>query len=127
MANWKTGAAGLSNTAFIVEAIPTATYNATTSATTKGLVPAAAPTDVSAGKFLRADGAWAIPSGTPVFSHQQMTASLQWTIAHNLGRYPAISVFSLGGQEIEADVINLSTNVAQVNFNLPVTGTAICV
>lgn len=130
MANWNASSTLVlmpNNIQQIVSMIPTASGNETTG-TTKGLVPGATSGDITSGKFLRADATWASPgSASQTYIHQQSSAASIWTIAHNLGRNPIVRVFSVGGQEIEADIININLNVVQINFVVPVVGSAICV
>jgi hypothetical protein len=47
-----------------------------------------------------------------------------WTINHNLGRYPVVETFSVGGQEIVGSVLQTSVNQTQVSFSSAVAGTA---
>lgn len=48
----------------------------------------------------------------------------EWVINHNLGYYPSTKIYSLGGQEIEASVLNTSTNQVLVDFETPSSGFA---
>ncbi len=58
------------------------------------------------------------------YSHQQWVASQVWTINHNLGIRPTVSILDAGGNEIEAEVAHLSANQLQIRFVLPVAGLA---
>jgi hypothetical protein len=58
------------------------------------------------------------------FVHTQASGSAAWIINHNLGRRPLISVLSPGGVEVEAEVVHVSINQAQVLFATPTTGSA---
>lgn len=58
------------------------------------------------------------------YDFTQASASATWTIAHNLGYKPSVSAFSVGGVEMMASVTHLSTNTLQLDFNLPVAGSA---
>lgn len=58
------------------------------------------------------------------YSHTQGVAAATWTIAHNLGLKPGVSVFTSGGVEIEGDVLQLSDNVTQITFLTPIAGVA---
>ncbi len=60
-----------------------------------------------------------------VFEHVQMSASLSWTVNHNLGRFPSVTVMTVGGLEMEPDVLHVSNNQTQINFVTPVAGRAI--
>ena len=50
------------------------------------------------------------------------SASSTWTVNHNLGREPVIQVLTAGGVEMEAAIVHVSSNQAQVNFASPQTG-----
>ena len=58
------------------------------------------------------------------YDFTQASAATTWTIAHNLGYKPSVSAFSAGGVEMVASVPHLSPDVLQLNFNLPVAGSA---
>jgi hypothetical protein len=66
------------------------------------------------------------PSGAAQdsFDFTQASPALQWSISHNLGRRPIVELFSVGGAEIEADVIHLSNDQVIVNFVIPTAGSA---
>ena len=47
-----------------------------------------------------------------------------WVVNHNLGRSPAgVTITSLGGVELLADVQNVSVNQTRVYFEVPTAGT----
>ena len=58
------------------------------------------------------------------YDYTQSSPLETWTIAHNLGYRPSVSVSSVGGVEIVASVIHLSLDVMQLSFNTPVAGSA---
>lgn len=60
------------------------------------------------------------------FDFTQGSAASTWTIAHNLGKHPNISIYTVGGVEVEAAIIHLSSNVAQILFDAPFSGYAVC-
>lgn len=66
------------------------------------------------------------PSGSSgaSFNHTQGGAASVWTINHNLGFKPSLTLFDVGGAEMEADVLHLTLNTTQVTFNSPVAGSA---
>jgi hypothetical protein len=66
------------------------------------------------------------PSGDAANSvnWQQTTPSLIWTIAHNLGFYPSVEIYSDGGLRLYGQVHNLSLNLLNITFNTAVSGTA---
>lgn len=64
-------------------------------------------------------------SGSGVaFIHQQWVASAIWTINHNMGLRPSVSILDAGGNEVEADVVHISANQLQIRFAIPVAGLA---
>lgn len=66
------------------------------------------------------------PSGaaSSAYVHTQPSASDTWTIAHNLGFYPDVAVFTVGGVEVVAQVTHTSTLVTVVQFAAPMSGSA---
>lgn len=63
------------------------------------------------------------PSGAS-YDHTQAVAASTWTIPHNLGFFPAVDVFTVGGLKVVADVQHLSVNTAVVTLLAPMAGTA---
>ena len=59
------------------------------------------------------------------FDFVQASPAAVWTINHNLGRPVAAAVYSVGGMELEADVVNISANQTQVLFVSPTAGSAV--
>ncbi|CAL4868208.1 hypothetical protein MMA231_02483 [Asticcacaulis sp. MM231] len=68
------------------------------------------------------------PPGDPAnrYEHLQASPAVQWTVNHNLGRKPHVSVRSVGGVEVLADVVHQSLNQLTVNFAAPYTGSVDC-
>lgn len=66
------------------------------------------------------------PKGDPnqgtVFT--QSSPSATWTLNHNLGFKPAVTVYSAGGMQVGADVVHISNNQTQIFFASPQAGTA---
>lgn len=60
------------------------------------------------------------------YEHLQSTPSVMWTINHNLGRKPLVSVFSPGGLEIICEVLHNGLNQVYVYFDSPQSGSAVC-
>lgn len=58
------------------------------------------------------------------YTHTQSTASSTWTITHNLGFRPAVSVVDSGGNHVIGDVNYVSVNVLTVSFSAPFGGSA---
>ena len=65
--------------------------------------------------------------GTQVLSfvHNQSTVAATWTVNHNLGWYPNVTVLdSAGGTVVEGDVAHLTTNQLRLTFSGAFTGQA---
>lgn len=58
------------------------------------------------------------------FTHTQVSASTLWTINHNLGFRPAVSILDSGGNEIEANVVHTGPDQLFIHFAIPVAGMA---
>lgn len=65
-------------------------------------------------------------SSNASFQHTQAVASDTWTVNHNLGFRPAVSLLSDGGREMWAEVIHTSVNQFIAYFDAPTSGIAIC-
>lgn len=65
-------------------------------------------------------------SSNASFEHPQVSASDTWTVNHNLGFRPAVSILSVGGREMWAEVIHTSVNQFIAYFDAPTSGIAIC-
>lgn len=68
-----------------------------------------------------------VSSSGASYMHNQPSPATQWTINHNLGFYPHVSVLSSGLVEVDATVVHVSTNQAIVQFNAPFAGLARCI
>jgi hypothetical protein len=69
------------------------------------------------------------PQGAPgqaaaSYEHVQAVTSDVWTVNHNLGLRPAVTVLSPGGIEVEASVAHVSVNQTVITFVTPQTGSA---
>ncbi|QXN72646.1 hypothetical protein RCZAHN_37 [Rhodobacter phage RcZahn] len=58
------------------------------------------------------------------FTFQQSIPAMIWTIDHNLGFWPDVTVFDTAGNEVEAQVTNPTMQRTTINFSSPVAGTA---
>lgn len=67
-------------------------------------------------------------SGTPdrYYLHSQDLASADWTIEHNLGKRPSITIVDSGGTTVYGQVIYLDDNTAEVHFTAAFSGRAYC-
>jgi hypothetical protein len=62
--------------------------------------------------------------GSTYYNHAQTAASTTWTINHNLGRIPSITVIDTAGSEIEGDYAYPSVNTVVLTFSAATGGTA---
>lgn len=68
----------------------------------------------------------ALPASELDYVHTQASASSTWTINHNLGRRPAITLYTTGGVQFSAEITHTSVNQAVVSLALAIAGTARC-
>jgi len=58
------------------------------------------------------------------YIHNQPAAVLVWTIAHNLGKHPAVTTTDSGGNEFHGTINHVDNNNLTVNFSIAVSGIA---
>lgn len=58
------------------------------------------------------------------YLHTQSSASATWTVNHNSGFKPTVSVYSPGGVELTAEILHISNNQLTISFSSPQTGFA---
>lgn len=58
------------------------------------------------------------------YVHYQTVVSSTWTITHNLGKYPSVTVVDSGGNVIIGDVKYVSENEVKISFTSAFSGTA---
>lgn len=66
----------------------------------------------------------AASSGVATYIHKQSEASSKWTIEHNLGRNPSVTIVDSAGTEVYGDVQYVNDNVITVSFSAPFGGKA---
>jgi hypothetical protein len=66
------------------------------------------------------------PPGGGYYRHDQAVAATPWVINHNFGYRPNVKPFTVGGVEVLAELIHTSDNQAQILFDSPLAGYAIC-
>ena len=71
---------------------------------------------------------WSEITGPPGPScvHIQSSAASVWSVTHNLGYYPAITVIDTDGHVVYADIQHTDINNAIITFPVPTLGTASC-
>jgi hypothetical protein len=62
--------------------------------------------------------------GGDSYVHNQGVVASTWTITHNLGYYPNVTVIDSALSTVEGDVTQISTNVLRLQFSAAFTGTA---
>lgn len=65
-----------------------------------------------------------LAQATATYIHDQATAASVWTIVHNLGKYPSVSVVDTGGNLVCGNVEYVDDDTCVVKFNAAFKGTA---
>mgnify|MGYP001580748714 FL=1 len=47
-----------------------------------------------------------------------------WTVSHNLGRFPSVTVVDVSGSKVEPDVTYIDENIIQITHGVPMSGMA---
>lgn len=58
------------------------------------------------------------------YTYVQAVASALWTIAHNLGKFPSITVVDTSGNVVEGAPVEIDANNCSIAFNSAFSGTA---
>lgn len=58
------------------------------------------------------------------FVFDQPSALISWTIVHNMGKYPSVTIVDTAGDEVEGEVRHNSNNQITITFSAPVAGKA---
>ncbi|MCD5994137.1 hypothetical protein KDX38_11090 [Pseudomonas sp. CDFA 602] len=78
--------------------------------------------------YTRADGTALVSSGggsgDKAFTYTQSTASAGWTVPHNLGKRPSVTVVGTDEAVVLADVSYTDDNIVQITFGAPFAGKA---
>jgi hypothetical protein len=64
------------------------------------------------------------PSGPVAYTHTQYSSSASWTVSHNLGYNPNVTVSDSAGTIIEGEIAYPSSNTIILNFSSAFAGTA---
>ena len=59
------------------------------------------------------------------YVHNQVGASASWTVTHDLGKYPAVSVLDTGGSIIIPNVLYVDLNNVTLGFAAATSGKAV--
>lgn len=62
--------------------------------------------------------------GGQTYEFVQVSPARVWTVNHNLGLRPSVSIVDSGGAEVEADVRHTSPNQLVIYFAIPIAGLA---
>lgn len=60
------------------------------------------------------------------YIHKQQSASDTWTIVHNLGKFPSITVVDSAGTVVTGEIVLQTTEQAVISFNGAFSGKAYC-
>ena len=60
------------------------------------------------------------------YVHTQIAAANNWTITHNLNKYPAITIVDSGGTVVIGEIEYINLNLVYVKFNGIFSGKAYC-
>ncbi len=68
------------------------------------------------------------PSGTgdKNYTHNQSTPATTWNVAHNLGKFPAVTVLDSAGTEFQCEINYIDSNNLQVIVTAAFSGVAYC-
>jgi hypothetical protein len=58
------------------------------------------------------------------YNHVQGSDSSVWSIEHNLGFYPSVTVFMSSGDVVEGAIEHQNTNALTITFSVAISGTA---
>lgn len=61
------------------------------------------------------------------YVHIQSTLAATWTINHNMGRSPSISVVRSDGTRVTGTIVDNGLNVCSIVFAIAISGTAYCI
>lgn len=60
------------------------------------------------------------------YQHTQAVPAAVWTVNHNLGKIPSITIMDSSGNVVEGDVQNVNVNQAILQFSGAFSGIAVC-
>ena len=77
--------------------------------------------------YIRGDGLSVnevVIQGDKNYIHDQITPSSSWSVTHNLGKKPSVTVIDTGNNEVEGEVVYIDDNSLTINFNSSFAGIA---
>ena len=81
------------------------------------------PTGTSS-EFLMADGSVSTVVGDKHYSHNQTSASATWTVTHNLGKFPSVTVIDSANSVVVGEVNMTNINEVEITFSAAFSGKA---
>jgi hypothetical protein len=60
------------------------------------------------------------------FVYTQATAAQEWTVVHNLQKYPAVTVVDSAGSVVVGDIDYITENEVKITFMFPFSGKVYC-
>ncbi len=66
------------------------------------------------------------PGEYRTYTHVQALAAATWTVPHNLGRHPSVTVVDHNGAALLADFSYVDENIVQITHSVPMIGRAYC-
>jgi hypothetical protein len=69
-------------------------------------------------------GLWKPKKTALRYTHVQATAITSWTLIHNMGYMPTITVIDSGGNEVEGDIVYTDTDRLTISFSAAMSGIA---
>lgn len=67
------------------------------------------------------------PSGAALnYTHTQAVPASVWTVIHNLGKRPSVTIFDSANDEVEGDIVHNSVNQLTLTFSAAFGGVAYC-
>ena len=66
----------------------------------------------------------ALYSRTNTLEFNQMSPSNTWSIIHNLGKYPSVTVVDSGGTVVDGNVNYINDNTIEIEFSFSFSGKA---
>jgi len=71
-------------------------------------------------------GSTGIGSGDLTYAHNQAIASTDWTVPHNLGKFPSVIVVDTDGRQWIGDVVHVDEFSLTIHFAAAFAGKAYC-
>lgn len=65
-------------------------------------------------------------SGDKSYTHTQSLAATTWTVNHNLGKFPSITIVDSAGTHVLGTIVQISLNTVTVSFSVAFSGKVYC-